>query len=904
MLYVIHDEAVPVPARLHGSTRLVQDRLALFDLTRDDVLIWGNAPPTLTLEELPPGRLLLSLSASVVRRGREFGWPGALLLPDLAPSTLEAALSPDPALIPLGDRTLAPDRGELWSEDGITRLGRRERLLLEHLAAARGALVSRGALCAALDATGVAIDGAIRRLRAKIGADQIVCERGSGWRLRSAPAPAVALAPAAPPLRWGTLVLEEPGQRLWVDDRPVALGSRETEALALLFRARGAPTGRARIAEALAGLSGSGVDTLMHRLRKKLGREHLITVRGAGWRLAGEAERTPPAPPALDAARLGALLERHALVTVIGLPGAGTSQLLSEASQQLRVPMFDVSGDLERGLRWAARHPDRVAVLDGVDDARTHQAILSARLAAGQRVLLGARAPAELPHEHVVTLPAPRVPDPDRVRRALDGLPDAAGALTALSLFSASFSADDVRAVAGPGVDPEALARRHLLQRRSGRYAIPPVVRDALPHRPDRDAAARWAQQVVCVAEATLHARPSRCSELVRLLPDLDAALSWLTTSGDPQAARAAVLWYHVSRLAGGPIDGGRLAALRHRPLPQRQRAELLLALAECEETGAGAAIQLLEEVLQLEAAPGIHWMARAVLLNRRNDLDPAGRRERTAALIQQMDQAAHPPPPDVRALVDLVWSMWSDAPLETRRVQLAEAVARIERARWVHRSGIEVWNQNARACLLSELGQLYLRLGDLDAADEALEEAQALGAPDAIGLARFRAAVVLARRGAWAEADTALERLAFAPIHQHRPLHRGRILACRGLLAAIHGERALAASLADQTEWLAAKVGIQGLARSSLRIRAWLAAADGDAERAEALARASWPAGAHAVEALVAVARYLATGQPSGEALAELLDRSAGDDALGRTEGLRALLRAHSGRGSPQTHG
>jgi hypothetical protein len=119
----------------------------------------------------------------------------------------------------------------------------------------------------------------------------------------------------------------------------------------------------------------------------------------------------------------------------------------------------------------------------------------------------------------------------------------------------------------------------------------------------------------------------------------------------------------------------------------------------------------------------------------------------------------------------------------------------------------------------------------------------------------------------------------------------RARILAFRGRLAAIWGQHALAAGLADQAEWLAEKAGITIGTRDVARIRAWLAMEDGDLEKTAEQTAIGWPPACAVGEALREVVRLRARGLPPGPQMDVLLARIEQDDLLGAADGLRRVL-------------
>lgn len=108
------------------------------------------------------------------------------------------------------------------------------------------------------------------------------------------------------PLAAGTWV---PDGELWCEGRVVPLPPRERLVLAALLAAGGAPVARPVLARALAVPQRSrAVDAALHGLRRRFGADHVVNVRGRGWRFLGRprgpAER---APVPRVAVRVGAL---------------------------------------------------------------------------------------------------------------------------------------------------------------------------------------------------------------------------------------------------------------------------------------------------------------------------------------------------------------------------------------------------------------------------------------------------------------------------------------------------------------------------------------------------------------------------------------------------------------------
>ena len=96
---------------------------------------------------------------------------------------------------------------------------------------------------------------------------------------------------AQPRLTAGSLGYEAESRQFYLDEEPISLPPKEHQILAVLMQAGDKPVSRERLMQQLYGL-GDGVDsnTLevhIYGLRKTLGKDRILTVRGFGYRLAG-----------------------------------------------------------------------------------------------------------------------------------------------------------------------------------------------------------------------------------------------------------------------------------------------------------------------------------------------------------------------------------------------------------------------------------------------------------------------------------------------------------------------------------------------------------------------------------------------------------------------------------------
>ncbi len=100
----------------------------------------------------------------------------------------------------------------------------------------------------------------------------------------------------APAVVFGRLRIDEPGHRVWVEDREVVLTALEFRLLVTLYDRRGRVQTRDMLLDDVWGIQADvttrTVDTHVKRLREKLGPvgEYIETVRGVGYRLRPRPE--------------------------------------------------------------------------------------------------------------------------------------------------------------------------------------------------------------------------------------------------------------------------------------------------------------------------------------------------------------------------------------------------------------------------------------------------------------------------------------------------------------------------------------------------------------------------------------------------------------------------------------
>src|SRR5262245_36930028 len=92
-------------------------------------------------------------------------------------------------------------------------------------------------------------------------------------------------------LRVGAYTLDANNRAVWTKGRTISLTSTELEVLRALMAAAGRPLSRAQLLDAVWGggdleISDRAVDNVILRLRRKLGADAIVTVRGVGFRLS------------------------------------------------------------------------------------------------------------------------------------------------------------------------------------------------------------------------------------------------------------------------------------------------------------------------------------------------------------------------------------------------------------------------------------------------------------------------------------------------------------------------------------------------------------------------------------------------------------------------------------------
>ncbi|QRM57018.1 response regulator transcription factor [Sinorhizobium sp. BG8] len=96
-----------------------------------------------------------------------------------------------------------------------------------------------------------------------------------------------------PVIRLGDLEINSVDRRVTAEGKEVTLSGREWAVLDKLISRPGAIVSKAQIEEALyafgSEIESNTVEVYVSRLRKKLGRHHLVTVRGVGYRMDGNA---------------------------------------------------------------------------------------------------------------------------------------------------------------------------------------------------------------------------------------------------------------------------------------------------------------------------------------------------------------------------------------------------------------------------------------------------------------------------------------------------------------------------------------------------------------------------------------------------------------------------------------
>lgn len=93
-------------------------------------------------------------------------------------------------------------------------------------------------------------------------------------------------------LEHGTLALDPATHEVWLETRAIALSAREFAILQTLMERPAAVISRAKLEDRLYGwdeeIASNAVEVHVHNLRRKLGDQHIVTVRGMGYRLGAE----------------------------------------------------------------------------------------------------------------------------------------------------------------------------------------------------------------------------------------------------------------------------------------------------------------------------------------------------------------------------------------------------------------------------------------------------------------------------------------------------------------------------------------------------------------------------------------------------------------------------------------
>jgi tetratricopeptide (TPR) repeat protein len=567
----VHHTPLALPGHEVRAVVLPGDLRAL---GRGDVVIWGEPSEPL----LQPGHLqgtgavVLALDPGAVHAARQCGLT-AYLLPDLSPEVLLRALEPD-ALAAVEAGTLLREPPTLWTEGRATPLPPHEAVVLGALLegpARREALHQRLGLAPA--ATSRAADALIARLRRRLGRRHIVRARSGGWQLvllsQARPAP----LPAGPaPIDLGPVKVDLAQRLAWDGQRQIALTRLDVALLDALVSSSG-PVAREILAHRAWGrpVDRESIDLAIHRLRRKLGHDLVLTVRGHGYQL----RRAGGPEPSDLAVTLAELLREPQLVALIGPPGVGKSAVAARVAERLRCPRLDLHGAdrpaVQRALR---RHGgSEPLVLDGleaegVELPQGRPVLITGALAppGARRVLrmepwgeeaLGRAFPGASAAELAAADGLPgSLADPTSLRARL-ALDPARPALARLSCFAGSFSPADAALLLEPGAgeqEPalEALLARSWLERAAdGRLRLLRPVREAVASAAGPAEALRWARLVVGRVADELEARPFEPGPVQQRLQDLISACARLEALDPPAAARAAQLRLDVEQLVG-----------------------------------------------------------------------------------------------------------------------------------------------------------------------------------------------------------------------------------------------------------------------------------------------------------------------------------------------------------------
>jgi DNA-binding winged helix-turn-helix (wHTH) protein/tetratricopeptide (TPR) repeat protein len=322
-----------------------------------------------------------------------------------------------------------------------------------------------------------------------------------------------------PILRLGPAELDLAEGRVRHPDESIALTSLEVHLLCYLAERPSREVSRAELLANVWGYASKArtrtVDALVHRLRDKLreprGRpRHLLTVAG-GYRLVP----SPPRGREVLCAELQQALVPTAIVTLVGPEGAGKSEVARYLAYQLEGFWLQLDapepGELRSALMLAGlAGPEDLGdagegglwVLDGVGPLDVQERAWLQSVAQGGSVLLTARRPLGLPHEHPVRIaPLERPPaEPQRAEpapRPSDRLTaEQRAVLEVAAHFRGAFLASALDAVLGRalGAQLEILLSQGLLVRHGPEHLVlPGPVRVLLADRPlEGDSAERY----------------------------------------------------------------------------------------------------------------------------------------------------------------------------------------------------------------------------------------------------------------------------------------------------------------------------------------------------------------------------------------------------------------------------
>jgi tetratricopeptide (TPR) repeat protein len=572
----VHRTAVELPGHEVQPVLLAGE---LGELGPGDVIIWGEpGSPTWKLDVLQgTGAVVLALDLSAVLAARQCGL-AAFLVPDLSAEVLLRAIQPG-ALAAVETGTLLADPPTLWTPGRATPLPPHEALVLGALLegpASRELLHQRLGL--ASSAPSRAADALVARLRRRLGRRHIVRTRGGGWQL-------VPLSQALPtrleagpsPIDLGPVKIDLVRRLVWDGERQRALTRLDVALLDELVRVPG-PVPREVLARAWGRpVDRESIDLAIHRLRRKLGHDLVLTVRGHGYQL-----RRTPAPPDL-ASVLVELLREPQLVALIGPPGVGKSAVAARVAEQMQIPRLDLHGvDSPQAEQALGRHAGPL-VLDGLSaevvlpGGRPLLVTAWGAPAGAQRVLR-----MEPWSTDALSRAFPRASAPELA--AADGLPGAlaapdelharvrqapgSGTLARLASYDGPFPETDAAALVGAPALEVLLARSLLERAPDGQLRLLRPLREAVCELAQPQERLRWARQVVERARAHLQVRPFEPEPVQRHLPDLSSACALLL---EPEAT---LLQLELEPL-GATADKAALARVIERTDDPWLRAEL-----------------------------------------------------------------------------------------------------------------------------------------------------------------------------------------------------------------------------------------------------------------------------------------------------------------------------------------